>query len=77
MKLSTYKTKDGALRKVYCCSKANSERMSRNGWWLELGELNESPQEIYDRLSQRYDVVRVYYSGTMIVGIHRHYAYCK
>ena len=65
--------------KVNYCGKEQQERMSKNGWWLELAEsYQESPEAMYDRLTKKgYSQVKVYWCGTMIRGIHKYFAFVK
>ena len=74
----TYKDRDGVIRNVHHLGKDGQERMARNGWRLRVADkCNESAQEMYDRLSAHYSDVRIYWTGTMIPGIHSRYAECK
>lgn len=63
--------------KINYCGGAAQERMARNGWTMRLPNFGESPDELHARLSEKWDDVRVYWTGTMIRGIHNHFAFCK
>lgn len=65
MKYPNYLGKDG------------QERMVRNGWTLRVCQPKESYEDLYNRLSETYTQVKVYYCGTMIRGIHSYFAMCK
>lgn len=65
-------------RKVNYLGGEGQERMIRNGWWLEIGQnCNEYEDEMYTRLSEKWEDVRIYWCGTMIPGIHSLFAMCK
>ena len=64
--------------KVNYCGKDAQERMKKNGWCLELRDpYNESPEAMYNRLSEKWNKVKVYWCGTMIRGYHSYFAFCK
>ena len=64
--------------KVNYCGKAQQERMEKNGWWLELADLNETPEHLYERLTNKgYKQVKVYWIGTRIRGIRDYFAFVK
>ena len=73
--------------KVNYCGGAAQKRMIRNGWRLVIPEWiltpgdkykhEESAEELYNRLSEKYWDVRVYWCGSMIPGIHNHFAMVK
>ena len=61
----------------YCGGKAQ-ERMERNGWRLVIRDsYRETEEQLYERLSKKYDDVRIYWCGTMIPGIHDIFAMVK
>lgn len=64
--------------KVNYCGGAAQERMERNGWRLVIRDsYNETEEQLYERLSKKYDDVRIYWCGTMIPGIHDIFAMVK
>ena len=81
----TFVDKNGTVRRIYNLGRDGQIRMDNNGWTLRIPQTIkrngwsqfESAQELYDRLSKSYDKVKVYYTGTMIRGIHDYFAYCK
>ena len=58
-------------------SHARQEKMIENGYTLELVKTNETEQNAYDRLSKKYDIVRIYTIGTAVRGYRDKYAMCK
>lgn len=63
------------MNNVRYCGGNEQERMIANGWRIELPEnCRETPEEIYERLSQRYGKVKVYYDTTMVRGYHDYFA---
>ena len=64
--------------KVNYCGKEAQERMSKNGWRLELPEnYQETTEKMYERLSHKWNKVKIYWCGTAIRGIHSYFAFCK
>ncbi len=83
----TYTDKNGRVCNIYNLGRYGQIRMEDKGWRLRITQTvkdegavyvrSETPQELYDRLSKQYAKVKVYYSGTMVRGIHSYYAFCK
>ena len=73
-----YTTKDG---KHYVggsyISRARQDKMLENGYFIAHVEMNETEQDAYDRLSQKYEVVKIYTCGTAVRGYRDKYAMCK
>ena len=66
------------MNNVRYCGGKEQERMLKNGWWIELAEnYSETPERMYERLSQRYSKVKVYYDTTMIRGLYSYFAMVK
>lgn len=66
------------MKKVNYLGKEGQERMIRNGWTLRVQDrCGESPEAMYKRLSEHYSDVRIYWTGTMVRGIHSYFAMCK
>ena len=73
--------------KVNYCGGAAQERMLKNGWRIELRKTvlhpgatykqYETEDELYARLSEQYEDVRLYWTGTMVRGIHDIFAMVK
>ena len=64
--------------KINYCGAKRQEEMSNNGWWMELREsYQESPEEMFNRLSKKWGNVKIYWIGTRIRGIHSYFAFCK
>ena len=63
--------------KTNYCGREQQKRMIKNGWRLELAELNESDDHLYERLSKDYSKVKVYYTTTCIRGLHKYFAFVK
>ena len=53
------------------------DRMCNNGWFLVIAEPRETTEELYNRLSKKYNKVKVYYSTTAIKGYHDIFAMVK
>ena len=72
---------DGKCINIYTCSRAREEQMERNGWHCVIpdrGFSNNRPEKVYEKCrAMGYEKIRVFYSGSMIRGIHNHFAWCK
>ena len=53
------------------------ERMIKNGWTIKLVKFDETSDQLYERLSQRYSKVKVYYNTTRVRGYHKYFAMVK
>ena len=61
----------------YCGGK-EQEKMIDRGWKLKIAEdPRETPREIFDRLIQSYDRVKIYYDTTRVRGLHSYFAMVK
>lgn len=61
----------------YCGGK-EQEKMIARGWKLKIAEdPRETPREIFDRLIQSYDRVKIYYDTTRVRGLHSYFAMVK
>ena len=58
-------------------STARQDKMIENGYSIQHIELNETEQAAYDRLSKKFEIVRIYTIGTKVRGYRRAYAMCK
>lgn len=67
----------GYMMKINYCGKDAQERMVKNGWTIMLRNYNETPKEMFDRLSERYSKVKVYWTSIMIRGYHDYFAMVK
>jgi hypothetical protein len=65
--------------KVNYCGGKQQEKMMKNGWRIELAQsYTESPEEIYNRLTDcGYSKVKIYYETTRIRGLHSYFAMVK
>ena len=54
------------------------DRMIANGWRIMLKEsMNESPEEMFERLSKTYPKVKIYWDTTRVRGLHNYFAMVK
>lgn len=61
----------------YCGGKEQEAMMAR-GWKIRIAEdPRETPREIFDRLIQSYDRVKIYYDTTRVRGLHSYFAMVK
>lgn len=73
-----YTTKNGTRKNPYVLSAKRQDEMANRGWTLCLADsYSETEQQLYDRLSQRYDDVRIYEDTTRIKGLHNIFAMCR
>ncbi len=73
-----YIDKYGKPHNTYVISNCRQDEMLERGYCIELVKsYSETEQELYDRLSTFYKVVRIYESTTRIAGLHDIYAMCK
>lgn len=64
--------------KVRYCGAKEQDRMIKNGWKIELPiNYQEQPEAIFKRLQKEYAKVKIYYSTTMIRGLHEYFAMVK
>lgn len=72
-----FKDKNGKVRRTYVLTEERFMSMEENGYIYKSISCMESCQEAYDRLSERYGVVKIYESTTAVRGYHKLYAMCK
>ena len=61
----------------YCGGKEQEKMMAR-GWKIRTAkDPRETPREIFDRLIQSYDRVKIYYDTTRVRGLHSYFAMVK
>lgn len=65
------------MNKPRYCGRKEQERMTSNGWRIELAEFRESPEEMYKRLSRYHEQVKIYWDTTMVKGYHEYFAMVK
>lgn len=72
-----YTDKSGNEHRSYIISEERFLRMEKNGYHYEIANCHECEQELYDRLSSKYETVRIYESTTRVKGCHDIYAMVK
>ena len=60
------------------CGRKEQEKMMARGWMLKIAnDPRETPREIFDRLTQSYDRVKIYYDTTRVRGLYSYFAMVK
>lgn len=72
-----YKDKNNNSHNPYIISEERFLRMEKIGYHYEIASCHESAQELYDRLSRKYETVRIYEATTRVKGCHDIYAMVK
>lgn len=60
----------------YCGAKMQRDMISR-GWQLKLQKEHETNEQFYERLSQSYNKVKIYYVTTSVRGFYNYIAFVK
>jgi hypothetical protein len=73
-----YITKSGIMKHPYILGNKRIDEMCERGWRIKLVDsYHETPQELYNRLSELYEDVRIYEDTTRIRGLHTIFAMCR
>lgn len=65
---------------VNYCGRKQQEQMIARGWRLKLSrdwEESVNADKLYDRLSQEWKQVKIYYDTTAVRGLHNNFAFVK
>jgi len=73
----TYKTKEAKRVNVNFLSANRQTEMIHNDWKIKISNITETSQELYDRLSQVYNKVKIYYTTTSVRGYYAIFAMVK
>ena len=72
-----YKDKNGKAHEIKIIYDRRMIEMEKSGWMARLAHENETAQDFYNRLSESYPQVKIYYMTTRVRGFYSMFAYVK